>query len=367
MQKLLRSFLPGQALARRHAHALLLATVSLLGFTRAHAQGCVAARGSGLPNSFTQGDATNPWVLSVSYRWYQSDRHFVGTTEQKQRETNGDQVINRQNFTDFDLNYTISPRYGVDLTIPYVSNDRSQVVKDSNAVILDRYHTQASGFGDLSVIGTAWIYDPTKVPKGNIQVGFGVVLPTGKHDVKDVFEAYDKTSGKIVAVQKYVDESIQPGTGGYGLTATLYGYYQLGAGFTGFLSADYTATPQNEVTATGNSISDTYLGRVGVEYELPTVQGLAFSVGLRVEGVMVYDLIGDSEGFRRPGYSVDFEPGIVYSHKRWVAQLYVPVAFQRNRQQSVPDKEKTAATGKYTHGDAAFADYEIIASLSYKF
>jgi len=83
--------------------------------------------------------------------------------------------------------------------------------------------------------------------------------------------------------------------------------------------------------------------------------------------VTVYDLIGSSNGFRRPGYSVAVEPGVSFSRSRWSARLYVPVAIQRDRLQSVPDKQKTIATGVYSQGDAAFANFEIIWSLNYKF
>jgi hypothetical protein len=81
----------------------------------------------------------------------------------------------------------------------------------------------------------------------------------------------------------------------------------------------------------------------------------------------VHDLIGGSKGFRRPGYSFAFEPGISFTRSRWSARIYVPIAIQRNRLQSVPDKQTTAATGKYAQGDAAFADYAFIGNVSYHF
>ncbi len=359
---------------------LLLAAGLAFTTTLAHAQGCVVAHGSGLPTLPAMVDvndptaAANPWDVSVSYRWFKSDRHYVGTAYQAQRDAAGDQVINRSNFTDLTLDYTVSPRYSVELTIPYVSHDRSQVVKNASAVILDRFSTQASGLADISILGNAWVFDPASSPKGNIQLGLGVVLPTGQDDVNDVFETFDKPTGKIVAVRHAVDQSIQPGSGGYGITVSAYGYRVLGAGFTGYATANYTFTPQDTngvlTSNTGTtvmSIPDTYLGRTGVEYAVAAEPGLTLSLGLRVEGVMVYDLIGKSNGFRRPGYSVDVEPGIGFAHKRWSARLYVPVAFQRDRLQSVPDKQKTASTGVYSQGDAAFANYEIIWSLNYKF
>ncbi|HVU17818.1 MAG TPA: hypothetical protein VHD32_12900 [Candidatus Didemnitutus sp.] len=335
--------------------------------TRALAQGCVAARGSGIPaNMMDQGDDQDKWETSISYRWFQSDRHYVGTAYQAQRDANGDQVINRSNFMDFGINYTVNSRWNVSATVPFVANDRSQVVKDSTGKILDRYHTQAYGLADMSFSGNYWLFNPETAKKGNIQIGLGVVLPTGKHDVKDTFESYDKTSGKIVSVVKAVDESIQPGQGGYGISFALNLYRILAPNLSAYGSAYYEATPQ-EQNDVGNSISDTYLGRTGLEYSLPFIRGVSVSLGLRVEGVMVYDLFGGSNGFRRPGYSVAIDPGVSYSAHGWTFRLYVPTAIQRDRLQSYPDKLKTWQTGKYTQGDAAFADYLIQWSISHRF
>ena len=358
---------------KQPARAVLLAVAFILNAASAHAQGCVAAHGSGLPPSMDQGETAHGWDISVSYRWFQSDRHYVGTAYQAQRDAAGDQVINRSNFTDIGLNYTISPRYSVTLTVPYVNHDRSQTLK-KNGVVFQRYTTQATGIGDVSVVGNAWVFDPATSPKGNLQVGFGFALPTGKDDVTDTFQSYNATLDQVLATVKTVDQSIQPGTGGYGIILSANGYRRFGAGFSGYLNASYTMTPQetNGVnTFRGGfesimSISDTYLGRIGVEYTIPSAHGVSLSLGLRAEGVPVYDLIGGSKGFRRPGYSVAIDPGFSISRPRWTAQVYVPFAIQRNRQQSVPDKQKTASTGKYAQGDAAFADYLIAFSFSYK-
>ena len=358
---------------KQQARTLVLAAAFILSAAQAHAQGCVVAHGSGVPTSMEEGESANSWDVSVSYRWFQSDRHYVGTAYQAQRDAAGDQVINRSHFTDLGLTYTVSPRYSIALTVPYVNHDRSQTLK-KNGMVFQRYSTQSSGLADVSVTGNAWIFDPAKESKGNLQLGLGLSLPTGKDDVTDTFQSYNATLNQVLAVVKTVDQSIQPGTGGYGIILNAYGYRQLGAGFTGFLTANYNITPQetNGVnTFRGGfeavmSIPDTYLGRIGVEYAVPGASGVSLSLGLRAEGVAVYDLIGGSKGFRRPGYSVAVEPGLSFTRKKWSARLYVPYAIQRDRLQSVPDKQKSAATGVYSQGDAAFADYLIAFSFSYK-
>ena len=358
----------------RCAAGVLTLAAALIAPTSLQAQGCVVAHGSGLPETLDQADRALAGDFSVSYRWFQSDRHFVCTTEQKQRAAAGDQVINRSNFTDLTLNYAASSRVNVEVTVPFVVHDRSQVVKNSSGVILDRFHTQATGLADISVVGNYWVLDPVSHANGNIQIGAGLSLPTGKDNVNDTFETYDKVSGKVVAVQHAVDQSIEPGSGGYGIIVSLYGYHAIAGGFTGYFSGQYTITPQDTngvlTSNTGTtvmSIPDTYLLRLGVECAVAQVQGLSLSLGFRDEGVAVYDLVGHSNGFRRPGYSMAVEPGIIYTHKRWAARFYIPCAIQRDRLQSVPDKQKTRATGAYAQGDAAFSDYEIISSVSFRF
>lgn len=341
--------------------------------TNARAQGCVVAHGAGVMAPAASTDPSTPWTVTIGYRWFQSDRHFVGTEEQPQRQAEGSQVINRSHFLDTTIEYSLSPRYSLTATVPYVSHDRSSVVRDSNRVILERYHTQASGLGDVQIGGAAWAWDPAQPRAGNVQLGLGLVLPTGKDDVRDVFEVYDNKTKQIVAANRTVDQSIQPGSGGYGINLNTFGYRTLGHGFTAFGSGSYTVTPQNKnnvptyrsnVFEAVMSIPDTYLARAGVECAPPELRGFSLSLAARIEGVMVRDLIGDSTGFRRPGYTIAIEPGIGYSRRTWSARLYVPVAVKRNRLQSVPDKFQTAATGNYSQGDAAFADYLIAMNWS---
>ena len=84
-------------------------------------------------------------------------------------------------------------------------------------------------------------------------------------------------------------------------------------------------------------------------------------------GQLELDLIGSSAGFRRPGYSIGIEPGLSYSYKKTAFSVSVPWLVRRVRPQSYADKLATAATGKFVNGDAAFADYIVIAGFSRRF
>jgi hypothetical protein len=110
------------------------------------------------------------------------------------------------------------------------------------------------------------------------------------------------------------------------------------------------------------SIADQYLMRGGVAFPIPRSVNMTFSAGIRAEGVPVRDIIGGDTGFRRPGVAVSFEPAfnIIVKGKN-SATLAVPIALYRNRFQSVPDMARGA------HGDAAFADYLILAGYSRRF
>jgi hypothetical protein len=114
------------------------------------------------------------------------------------------------------------------------------------------------------------------------------------------------------------------------------------------------------------SVPDQIALRAGLSYLIP-VTGLGVYLGGRWESVPVHDLIGGSEGFRRPGTIFSVEPGLSYNFKSLQLNLDVPIALIRNRTQSVPDKETEAMTGNPQHGDAAFTDYLINFGITYRF
>jgi hypothetical protein len=351
------------------------ALVALLTVSDIQAQGCVAASGSGMSCEL-EFHETQRWQVGVGYRWFESDRHFRGTHEEKNRRAEGSEVINNSHFTDVALTYAFSPRYSATLTVPYVSHDRSQVVRNSQREILRRFHTQSSGLADVRIEGNGWLFDPMSDTRGNVLFGLGIELPTGKKDVRDTFQTFHGASGQIVAQERTVDQSIQPGDGGYAVALSVYAYRDLAPNWRAYFNGNYDVTPQEKngvPTFRSNpfeaemSIVDRYLARGGLEYMIRAIHGLTLSLGGRMEGVPVHDLIGGSKGFRRPGYSVAVEPGVAYTSANWNARLYVPVAVQRNRQQSVPDKQQSAATGVRSVGDAAFADYAIMVSAGYRF
>jgi len=311
------------------------------------------------------------WQASLSYRWLHSDRHFVGDQENKTRFQIGNEVINDSHFFDLSALYAITERFNVGLTLPFVHSYRTSWYEHDNAT---RHGSSAGGLGDVRAGVYAWIIDPAKNPKGNLSVGIGPKFPTGDYRATDTFYT---TNGPVIG---YVDQSIQPGDGGWGFTTELFGFYSIMPKLSAYVQGSYLFNPENDngtPTRTGRargnpfeqtmSIPDQYLGRAGLSYILWEPWGVALSLGGRIEGVPVRDALGDSDGFRRPGYAISIEPGLSVMKNGWTFGVTTPVAVYRNRERSVADERFTATSGVYRHGDAAFADFIVTANIAKQF
>jgi len=352
---------------------ILLFFISILSIQKIHAQGCVAIRGLGAFSCAThQEDAQQPsgWILTINSRYFKSYKHFVGMVEQKERVENGTEVINHSFSTDLFLQRQFNRRVSLGFNLPIISNARSSMYEHGGNTggPSARRSTHSFGIGDARVAFYYWMMDPLKKRKWNVQLGAGIKLPTGDFNYQDYFYKNDTTR-----TLGPVDQSIQLGDGGTGLTLELNSYYTLSKDFSIYGNFFYLSNPreQNGVsTARGGiptttsisygsnvmSVPDQYMYRAGINY---MKNEFSASLGLRKEGIPPKDLIGGSNGFRRPGYVVSVEPGVSIEKKKLVYFVNLPVAVQRNRTQSVPDMIRTQKTGVYFKGDAAFADYLI--------
>jgi hypothetical protein len=335
-------------------------------------QGCVAIRSTGGYCGMQHTD-NSEWQFSINNRYFKSFRHFVGDEEQKQRQELGTEVINHSLATDLAIQKKLNARWSVMVDLPILTNSRSSLYEHAN---VGRYTTHSFGIGDMRIAVYRWLWNPEKLYKGNVQVGLGVKLPTGAYNYQDYFQLTDST--KRLGP---VDQSIQLGDGGTGITLEINSFYNLSHGLSLYGNFYYLSNPREQngvstarggttsATAIANgsdvmSVPDQVMIRAGVNW---MVKNLTVSAGMREEILPVYDLIGGSNGFRRPGRIVDVEPGVTYSLKKVNVFAYVPVAIYRNRTQSVPDKNATARSGKYTQGDAAFADYVINVGATFRF
>jgi len=99
-----------------------------------------------------------------------------------------------------------------------------------------------------------------------------------------------------------------------------------------------------------------YLVRGGVSHAVPRAPGLVVTFGGRWEGVAVRDLLGSSNGFRRPGYAISGDS------RRYVFSCDVPWAIERNLRRSVPK-----IMNAFRDSDASFADYTVTLGILRRF
>jgi Putative MetA-pathway of phenol degradation len=373
-------------------HKCLIAVVAVavvvaLAPAEARAQGCVASRiespsGPTDPEGNSYVLAKGKWQANVGYEGYRSHRHFVGSVEQDAdnlangtaaQDRAGTEVINHMNLPSFTASYGLTDRLTLSANLPYLAAARRSPVSGSRP----SYETHSSGISDLTVSGRFWLGNPEKHKTSNVSVGLGIKAPTGSDTATDSFLiSVDPKTGAQTTAVKLVDQSIMPGDGGWGITAEVTAFKAFGK-VVAYGSASYLSNPKEQdstlrdtTVKTQNplteylSVVDQYSARAGIA---TTFNKLGVSLGMRAEGVPSSDLIGGNLGFRRPGYSVAIEPGISYSFKRSSLSLSVPYLVYRNRTQSNADIVATQTTGKFTQGDAAYADVVVIAGYSLRF
>jgi hypothetical protein len=350
----------------KNLYTLLIATIIIVSTNSLNAQGCVAVKSMGCSGqSSSTSLAKGQFEFSANMRYFESFRHFVGDVEQHERLEKHTEVRIQSFNYDFAINYGISNHFYLSFDLPYISNNRSNNhYTDANGVA-QRFKVEAKGIGDIRISG--YYTANTTLGGRNLSIvgGLGIKLPTGETEVLDVFHTL--SSKKLDSTYiKPVDQAIQPGDGGTGVSVEAQLAYSLSSKLTAYITGYYLIQPETQSTALYRvnlanadptlsylSICDQYLARVGVGYNTGK---WSFSLGGRLEGIPAHDLFGSSIGRRRPGYIVDAEPGISYSNGTDRLSLNVPVALYRNRTKSVYDLADPE--GK-RHGDAAFADYAI--------
>jgi len=363
---------------------VLTGALMLLAGSRAWSQGCVATGASGLMaghetavlscaapsdgSSGDAGDAVGPylpkgrWQAALAWRWIHSHRHFVGSKEQTHREAEGSEVVNKMNLVDVSATYGLSERVSLTLGIPYFRATRWGSVRAAG-IIVGRSTTESQGIGDIRLVADAWLWKPSSRPRGNVSVGLGIKFPTGEADQTDT-----ATTAPGVTIVRSVDQSIQPGDGGTGIIVQSSAFRVVPWALVVYAQGSYLVNPRgNNGVSTGRSglgestmsVADQYVLRGG--FGRGIWRGLAGTVGGRIEGVPPHDILGPSDGFRRPGFTVSVDPGLSVGFGANMVAVNVPIAIHRERQKSFADRQY----GR--HGDAAFADYSVQITFSRRF
>jgi hypothetical protein len=338
----------------------------------ATAQSCILTRlNSPVLNAFNPIVGTETkWEVSFGWRWGRSFRHFVGTEEQKYRVEQGTEVVNLVNLADLGIRRNFTSQTSVEVGIPYLMATRSHAIRDDNDNVIGRSSESSRGLSDVSAVIDHLLWDPTQHTRSNLSLGVGIKFPTGQDNIVDTRLRY--VDGEIVPSLQTNDESVQPGDGGFGLILQSSGYTLLNKAGTlaGYATVTYILEPEdtNGVYTYRRSpgeqivsITDQYVARLGLQLGPQRWKGWSAGLGGRIEGVPAHDLLGSSNGFRRPGYMLSLEPSVTWSHGPYTTSLAVPYAIVRNRVRSVTD----IRNGR--HGDAAFPDLIALLNFDYRF
>lgn len=376
--------------------SFLVASFLVLSVSNAKAQGCVAVRGfggCGVAGGSGLALAPKQWQVGANYRYFESFRHFKGDEEQYDRLVKQTQVINYSNTMDISASMGLTLRTQLNVNLPVSYTDRSSYYEHGGQTTTfpgARKTSTSAGIGDARIGISKWLWNPVSHTKSNLMLGVGLKLPTGNWNVQDSFYNVMVTdpvtgSSSRKTVYRPVDQSIQLGDGGLGLSLEMQGFWEMADGLFAYGNAFYILNPRGvngtmtnrRTTIVVNgvsqvftneymcSVADQYAARLGFLSQ-SQLHGLSFSWGARLEGVPVRDLVGESYGFRRPGYTIAAEPGVTYMKGKTTVNFNMPIALYRIRKQSVTDKEVQDATGVARNGDAAFADYLISLGLTYR-
>ena len=376
--------------------SFLVASFLVFGVSNAKAQGCVAVRGfggCGVAGGSGLALAPKQWQVGANYRYFESFRHFKGDEEQYDRLVKQTQVINYSNTIDISASMGLTLRTQLNVNLPVSYTDRSSYYEHGGQTTTfpgARRTSTSAGIGDARIGISKWLWNPVSHTKSNLMLGVGLKLPTGNWNVQDSFYNVMVTdpvtgSSSRKTVYRPVDQSIQLGDGGLGLSLEMQGFWEMADGLFAYGNAFYILNPRGvngtmtnrRTTIVVNgvsqvftneymcSVADQYAARLGFLSQ-SQLHGLSFSWGARLEGVPVRDLVGESYGFRRPGYTIAAEPGVTYMKGKTTVNFNMPIALYRIRKQSVTDKEVQDATGVARNGDAAFADYLISLGVTYR-
>ncbi|HUM02033.1 MAG TPA: hypothetical protein VL084_07085 [Thermoanaerobaculia bacterium] len=268
--------------------------------------------------------------------------------------------MRKVNIFALDVIYALSNRTSLDLTVPFLSGQGG--IHDP-AGSSRFYDYSATGFGDIALQAEYWLSNPAKPSRIQGSASVGIKMPTGSNSRTGTYPGGSELP---------IDETFQLGNGGWDIllrvqgTAALVGdLFAYGSGYYGVSLTEHTEVYRYDGAGRPDAlvgVPDTYSGRLGLAFLLRLPKGLVVSVGGRINGVTVRDLIGGGDLYwRRPGYEVYIEPGLSWTSGPHIASVSVPVRVYQNKLDSLLDISKNRHIG------SDFAPYLVIASYAYRF
>jgi hypothetical protein len=281
------------------------------------------------------------WQVGVGFRRLSADQWFVGSQVRESAAPFGQPLFLGVNSLDATITYGVTNRLSVTLTVPFSLGTHSRFYADGK-----RHTVEAAGLGDVSGVANVWLRRPSTESSGNVALGFGLKSNSGNNGVVDNFFLADGS-----ATKNLVDQSIQLGDGGVGMIFQLQAYRKIASGVSGYLYGWYLLTPREKtgiaspLTGVPLSVPDVYSFRGGISAPLWRRRRISTSLGPRLDGIPLRDFVGGSSGFRRPGYSLYLDPGIVVAAGRSTWSVNVPVRVHQDFQRSLADIERGSAGG----------------------
>jgi hypothetical protein len=285
--------------------------------------------------------AAKHWEVGAALRWLGADQWFVGSEVRESAAPFGQPLFLNIYSLDATITYGVTDRASVTLTVPFSRGTHSRFYADGN-----RHTVKAAGLGDISGIANIWLRHPSTESSGNVAVGLGLKTASGNNGVVDNFFL----AGGAVT-KNPVDQSIQLGDGGVGIIFQLQAYRKLVGSASGYVYGWYLLTPREKTGVASPlagaplSVPDVYSFRSGISTALWREHRISASLGPRIDGIPLRDFVGGSSGFRRPGYSLYLDPGIVVTAKRSTWSINVPLRVHQDFRRSLADFERGAAGG----------------------
>jgi hypothetical protein len=302
------------------------------------------------------GDTKKKLQLSVGWRIAEAERSYFDSR------INHDftrlwQPSARLSVMDVTARYQVNKRVSVLASLPIVFNKFSMLYPPLGSNIGKPTAATATGVGDLLLFGQTWLLNSDEHPFHNIAVGAGIKIPTGNWHAKDFLP--DET-GRNFQKRTVYPPAIMPGDGGVGVLVGAQGYRNLRNtlpiihGGTIYGSANYLinardtngapsmvqslGVPLNSFfrTRLQNSVTDSYNIQTGIAVKIPMtrqnklLKNARFRVQGNWEGVPTSDFIGQSLGFRQPGYTFSVGPGITMAYKNDYVSVDMPFVFARH-------------------------------------
>jgi hypothetical protein len=325
------------------------------------AQGCEPIRFTTPVSLGGQGEAYQPareWQLTLAYRRLTSNEWFIGTQENSASAPGGEAPVFTIHTLVGNAAYAFNDRFRLRLSVPVSIGSLSRIWPDGL-----KHEQTATGIGDVSLMGEAWLLAPRTHERGNVSIGLGVKAPTGRHTISSKF--YTPAG----AVDFPADQTIQPGDGGWALLLQSQAFRQLTPRTNAYAFGSYMVSPKSrsdvrQAPPSGPfwSVPDVYSARLGGAFSVLPDQRLTMSLGARVDGIPVHDLLGggDDDTVKRSSFVVFADPGLSLTRGRGTVTASVPYRLHVDRQKSLLEQRTNGLNA------GGFAKYLVFLSYTHR-